>query len=278
MFNGWHFEMQRVGTRYHFLTTATAGKSIWYLTSEDGTHFDFVSKSPAVALSGTGWDTFGYYKPAGLPLPGEPLRWDLVIGSWTPISAPTNSSLFWKLLLYRGVELPMNHAEIQAGVSNTWQAAVVPPASVLSPATNATPWKGLSNTFIGNRFSVFTPTPVRYVNCAYSGNTGRVAVAVVRLFGPQHSIGRIVSSVSSTKTAGGRFDLGTSVLTAGDYVLGFWSDNEGSSLYYGRGASSIIPGRLAFGASYAVWPPPGETLHLTPTSFHLLGVTLDGDY
>lgn len=276
-FNPWHGELRYSddGT-LHWLVSQyeSAWHTVYYATSTDGTgtNFTWSSLGGVIAKSGNGFDVGGWYKPTGILKSNG--KWDLIVGTFQPnivIAEP------WKLELFRDTTIPMPKSEMIYWQSNSWQAPIVPPASLLSTATGPTTWNGLANWFVGNRFSIFTPTPVRYANIYWSGNTGRVTATIFRLSNPK-SAGSVQAWANSTDAAGTRFDFGPMTLPPGDYVLGFWSDNNGTSTYHATSAASSTNAMLSFAANSSVWPPAAWSAALGATQRYLQGVSLDGDY
>jgi hypothetical protein len=281
----WHPNVARVDTNYFMLLMgknagATDNYQLYWGTSSNKTewHFDRVTER---LQTRTYYDTVGFYRGALLPRPGLPLKWDFWLPAISASFLETNNPADGvpganepARTIYLGdVEMPDRTApKVQA---------VIPPASIaVGNTTNA--W-GLTNMWIGSRFTVTDDTWIRYACFTVLTNAGNLEVGIYRMYGAGHDAGAMWQRGTrfACPSAGAvRQDIGLRYLPAGDYVVYLWASHPDFATYVMQNWP-LYRGKIAAGNQELTGDgsPSLNWSGLFPWSARVVGgFTLEGDY
>ncbi len=139
--NKWHVDVVLFGGRYFALLNTTSPSRLTYLTSSDGvtwtgTNDYIVPLVDTVTTGGVDYTDGGHYRSTFLPVPGDPLRWDV----WAATRRTAAGE--WRAIYYRSINLTAERYvnEFAAAVTvphanNAWY--VTPHASTQSATLGA---------------------------------------------------------------------------------------------------------------------------------------------
>lgn len=110
----WHIDVKIVGGIYHLLANCDhdiVGGRIYYLTSTDGLNWTGEVDIPAIPATGYAFDARSHYRSCFVPMPGDPIRWDV----W--LSGQGVGNVDWRIALLKNITLPnAGSAKVRADI------------------------------------------------------------------------------------------------------------------------------------------------------------------
>lgn len=123
----WHLDVQYENGRYHMLVQthySLNNARLIYLRSGNGTAFTGRTSGRAVPILGYGFDASGHYRSALVPVPGNPVSFDVYVATYQPGAIPA-----WRVAYLRGLalaeELP-RASVYSAGMARDYNRIFIP--------------------------------------------------------------------------------------------------------------------------------------------------------
>jgi len=236
----WHLDVVRAGGKYHMLLngnpTLREGSHLYYLTSADGVTWTGDVSRRSLPLSGFGFDSWRHYRSTFVPVPGDPLRFDIWVSGISTGYQSSDDHLTdpWLVGLFRNVSFDFSDLDSRYAPISPGPQTVVPYASTILPNTYATTMLAhqVANRAFGMAFDLTVPTTVRYAHFRFGTSSGQFQAAILSAVdGSNINFVRVADTgLIACPTGATRVDLGDTLLPPGRHWLAYWLDNTTATM------------------------------------------------